>query len=38
MLGALGPVAFARVVMELLNPADALDTILRVIQERRPLP
>jgi tetraacyldisaccharide 4'-kinase len=38
LLGALGPVAVARVVMELLNPADALDTILRVIQERRPQP
>jgi tetraacyldisaccharide 4'-kinase len=38
LLGALGPVALARVVMELLDPADALDTILRVIQERRPLP
>jgi tetraacyldisaccharide 4'-kinase len=38
LLGALGPVAVARVVMELLDPADALDTILRVIQERRPSP
>ena len=31
-LPSLGPVAVARVVMELLNPADALDTILRVIR------
>ena len=38
LLGALGPVAVARVVMELIAPADALDTILRVIQERRPQP
>jgi tetraacyldisaccharide 4'-kinase len=38
LLGAFGPVAVARVVMELLDPADALDTILRVIQERRPRP
>ena len=37
-LPSLGPVAVARVVMELLNPADALDTILRVIGERRPQP
>ncbi len=32
LLPSLGPVAVARVVMELLNPADALDTILRVIR------
>jgi tetraacyldisaccharide 4'-kinase len=38
LLAALEPVAVARVVMELLEPADALDTILRVIQERRPWP
>ncbi len=38
LLPALGTVAVARVVMELLDPADALDTILRVIQERRPRP
>jgi tetraacyldisaccharide 4'-kinase len=37
LLAALGTVAVARVVME-LQPADALDTILRVIQERRPSP
>jgi tetraacyldisaccharide 4'-kinase len=34
LLPSLAPVAIARVVMELLEPADALDTILRVIQER----
>ena len=38
LLAALEPVAVARVVMKLLEPADALDTILRVIQERRPSP
>jgi tetraacyldisaccharide-1-P 4'-kinase len=38
LLAALEPVAVARVVMELLEPADALDTILPVIQERRPSP
>lgn len=38
LLPALGTVAVARVVMELLDPADALDTILRVIRERRPQP
>ena len=38
LLPSLGPVAVAHVVMELLNPADALDTILRVIGERRPQP
>jgi tetraacyldisaccharide 4'-kinase len=38
LLPSLAPVAVARVVMELLDPADALDTILRVIQERRPSP
>lgn len=38
LLPSLRPVAIARVVMELLNPADALDTILRVIRERRPQP
>jgi tetraacyldisaccharide 4'-kinase len=37
-LSALEPVSVARVVMELLDPADVLDTILRVIQERRPSP
>jgi len=37
-LSALEPVSVARVVMELLEPADVLDTILRVIQERRPSP
>jgi tetraacyldisaccharide 4'-kinase len=36
LLPSLGSLAIARVVMELLNPADALDTILRVIRERRP--
>jgi len=38
LLPSLEPVAVARVVMELLDPADALDTILRVIHERRPQP
>ena len=38
LLPSLGPVAVAGVVMELIEPADALDTILRVIQERRPSP
>jgi tetraacyldisaccharide 4'-kinase len=38
LLPPLGDVAIARVVMELLDPADALDTILRVIGERRPRP
>lgn len=38
LIPSLGPVAIARVTMELLNPADALDTILRVIRERRPQP
>jgi tetraacyldisaccharide 4'-kinase len=38
LLPALGQVAVARVVMELLNPTDALDTILRVIGDRRPQP
>lgn len=36
LLPSLGDIAVARVIMELLEPADALDTILRVIQERRP--
>jgi tetraacyldisaccharide 4'-kinase len=38
LLPTLGTVAVARVVVELLDPADALDTILRVIRERRPQP
>ena len=38
LLPSFGPMAVARVVMELLDPADALDTILRVIRERRPSP
>ncbi len=38
LLPSLAPFAVARVVMELLDPAHALDTILRVIHERRPLP
>lgn len=38
LLPALGEVAIARVVMDLLNPADALDTILRVIGEPKPQP
>jgi tetraacyldisaccharide 4'-kinase len=33
---SLGDTAVAHAVMELLDPADALDTILRVIHERRP--
>jgi tetraacyldisaccharide 4'-kinase len=35
LLSELGQVAVARVIMK-LDPADALDTILRVIAERRP--
>jgi tetraacyldisaccharide 4'-kinase len=35
-LRELGPVSIARVVLSLDNPADALDTILRVMRERRP--
>jgi tetraacyldisaccharide 4'-kinase len=38
LLPSLGAVATARVLMELLDPADALDTILRAFQERRPQP
>ena len=38
LLHALAPLTVARVVMELGDPADALDTILRVIRERRPRP
>lgn len=38
LLLSITPVAIVRVVMELLNPADALDTILRVIRDRRPQP
>lgn len=38
LLPSLGQVAVARVVMELLDPADALDTILRAIRDRRPQP
>ena len=38
LLAALEPVAVARVVMEILEPADALDTILRVVQGRKPSP
>jgi len=32
----LGTVAIAKVAMELIDPADALDTMLRVIAERKP--
>lgn len=35
-LAKLAPIVIARVCMELENSADALDTILRVIGERRP--
>jgi tetraacyldisaccharide 4'-kinase len=35
-MAQLGRVAVAKVVMELIEPADALDTMLRVIAERRP--
>ncbi|MBV9248510.1 MAG: tetraacyldisaccharide 4'-kinase, partial [Acetobacteraceae bacterium] len=35
-LGELGRVAVARVVITLANPADVLDTIVRVLRERRP--
>jgi tetraacyldisaccharide 4'-kinase len=35
-LAQLGRVAVAKVVMELVEPADALDTMLRVIAERKP--
>jgi tetraacyldisaccharide 4'-kinase len=38
LLPSLAPVAVACVVMELLDPADAVDTILRVIHDRRPSP
>jgi tetraacyldisaccharide 4'-kinase len=38
LLSSLGPVAVAHVVMELLSPADAVDTILRAIREPRPQP
>ena len=38
LLPSLAQVAVARVVMELLDPADALDTILRAIRDRRPQP
>ena len=38
LLTSLNPVAIARAVMELLSPAEALDTILRVIREPRPQP
>jgi tetraacyldisaccharide 4'-kinase len=38
LLPSLGDIAVARVIMELLDPADALDTIFRVIRERRPQP
>jgi tetraacyldisaccharide 4'-kinase len=38
LLPSLAPVAVARVVMQLLDPAEALDTILRVIHDRRPSP
>jgi tetraacyldisaccharide 4'-kinase len=36
-LAQLGNVAVAQVVMELIEPADALDTMLRMIAERRPV-
>jgi tetraacyldisaccharide 4'-kinase len=35
-MAQLGTVAVAKVVMELVDPADALDTVLRVIAERKP--
>jgi len=35
-MAQLGTVAVAKVVMELVDPADALDTMLRVIAERKP--
>lgn len=38
LLSSLEPIAVARVVMELVDPADAVDTLLRVIRERRPQP
>jgi tetraacyldisaccharide 4'-kinase len=38
LLSSLDRISIARGAMELLNPADALDTILRVIRERRPSP
>lgn len=38
LMSSLGQASIARVVMELLDPTDALDTILRVIQDRRPQP
>jgi tetraacyldisaccharide 4'-kinase len=38
LLEQLKPLAIARVCMDLLHPADALDTLLRVIAEHRPPP
>jgi tetraacyldisaccharide 4'-kinase len=35
-LAQLGDVAVAKVVMEIIDPADALDIMLRVIAERKP--
>ena len=35
-MAQLGTVAVAKVVVELVDPADALDTMLRVIAERKP--
>ena len=36
-MAQLATVAVAKVVIELIEPADALDTMLRVIAERKPL-
>jgi tetraacyldisaccharide 4'-kinase len=36
-MAQLGRVAVAQLILELMEPADALDTMLRVIAERRPL-
>jgi tetraacyldisaccharide 4'-kinase len=38
LFSSLNPVAVACVIMELFNPADAVDTILRAIRESRPQP
>jgi hypothetical protein len=34
-ISRLSPTAIARVAMEIVDPADALDTVLRVIDDRR---
>lgn len=34
-IARLGPISVAKVTMEIVDPADAVDTVLRVIQDRR---